>query len=322
MKNGYLFSEIEGLKYKLAQYVHLLDSLILMSWPSYPDRNYERRKKFGIYLEPRKDEFQWGLRVHGLGSFTSQTHDIASSGRVLDLYALVMVREGGGFLRDKDGRETAIQAGDILAVVPGRWHLYNPDKNAGWTTAWVLFDGPVAESLHTSGELMPGVLASGIGESGVQLLGAIVDGMIGLATTRIDSPELQARLAADLLGLLARISDWRGHQVRGGGAAPMIEAIEYVEAHFSEVIDFDALLVRSGMSATHFRRQFKVIIGDGPQTYQQRLRIRLAKELLRHSDLSVAEVGLRVGYDSPAYFSRIFSKRVGMSPKVWRKAGL
>ena len=104
--------------------------------------------------------------------------------------------------------------------------------------------------------------------------------------------------------------------------AELSDAIKYVEEHYPEEIDFDALLEKTGMSSTHFRRQFKRATGAGPQTYQQRLRVRLAKELLRHSSLSVAEVGARVGYGNAAYFSRVFNSRVGMAPTAWRSSGL
>ena len=293
-----------------------------MSWPSYPERAYQQRKKFGLYLEPRDELRAWGLRVHGVGSFRSRAHDMSSVGRVMDVYALVLVREGFGFLIDKDGAKTSLKAGDVLAVVPGWWHLYNPDQKAGWTTAWVIFDGPVAESLEAAGEIYPGVIASDVGESGLQALGAMMDGMIALATERADSPQVQARLAAEVFGLLARVSDWRREQALGGRMNMISESVAYVESHYMNDIDFDALLEDSAMSKTHFRRQFKRVAGDGPQTYQKRLRMRLAKELLRHSELSVSEVGERVGYSKASYFSRIFSNHVGVSPIVWRKSGM
>lgn len=293
-----------------------------MSWPSYPERDYQQRKKFGLYLEPRDEARAWGVRVHGVGSFRSRAHDMSSAGRVMDVYALVLVREGGGFLIDKDVVKSPLKAGDVLAVVPGWWHLYNPDQNVGWTTAWVIFDGPVAQSLEAAGEIFPGVIASNVGESGLQALGAIMDGMIALATERADSPQLQARLAAEVLGLLARVSDWRREQALGGGMNMISKSVVYVERHYMDDIDFDALLTDSAMSKTHFRRQFKKAAGDSPQTYQKRLRMRFAKELLRHSELTVSEVGERVGYSKPAYFSRIFSQHVGVSPIVWRKSGM
>ena len=293
-----------------------------MSWPSYPERDYQQRKKFGLYLEPSEEARAWGLRVHGVGSFTSQGRDMSSRGRVMDVYALVLVREGSGCLIDEDRAKTPLKAGDVLAVVPGWWHLYNPDKKIGWTTSWVIFDGPVAKSLHAAEQIVPGVLASNVGDSGLSALGAIMDGMIGFASERADTLQAQARLAADLLGLLARLSDWSKQQVQGERVNLIVEAVSYVEESYLEEVDFDALVLRSGVSATHFRRQFKKLTGDGPQTYQKRLRIRLAKELLRHSDLTVAEVGERVGYSKPAYFSRVFNSRVGISPSVWRGAGM
>ncbi|MCP5537998.1 MAG: helix-turn-helix transcriptional regulator [Akkermansiaceae bacterium] len=289
-----------------------------MSWPSYPAHNYERRKKFGIYLEPTEASRVWGLRVHGVGSFTSRANDISASGRVIDIYALVFVRAGSGFLRDRNGKDTSLNAGDVLVVTPGWWHLYNPDKSSGWATAWVLFDGSVAEALEQSGELKAGVLPTGPGDAGSKALEAILDGMIGLATHRADTQELQARMAAEMLGLLARLSDWKARQTRGGALDQISEAIKHVDENYPGDIDFDALLEKSGMSYTHFRRQFKTATGDGPQAYQQRLRVRLAKELLSHTELPVAEIGRQVGYQNAAYFSRVFRNRVGVSPAVWR----
>ena len=293
-----------------------------MSWPNYPEREYEQRKKFGVYLEPQGEARAWGLRVHGVGNFSSRSRDMSSVGRVLDHYALVLVREGRGVLIDEEGRKTPLATGDVLAVVPGWWHLYNPEPKTGWTTAWVIFDGPVANSLREAGDLFPGVIASSVGEAGLKALGAIMDGMVSLAVERSDTLHLQARLAGDLLGLLSRIADWRGQQARGASSHLIVEAIDYVEKHYHEELDFDAMLERSKMSSTHFRRQFKKATGDGPQAYQKRLRIRLAKELLRHSDLSVSEIGEKVGYEKAAYFSRVFTKRVGVSPSAWRSSGV
>ena len=43
-----------------------------------------------------------------------------------------------------------------------------------------------------------------------------------------------------------------------------------------------------------------------------------AKELLRTTDLSVAEVAARVGFDTTTYFNRIFRREVGCSPRAFR----
>lgn len=55
-----------------------------------------------------------------------------------------------------------------------------------------------------------------------------------------------------------------------------------------------------------------------PHAYQQTLRIQNCKVLLTSTQLSVAEISEQAGYNDPLYFSRIFKKRVGVSPKVYR----
>ena len=48
------------------------------------------------------------------------------------------------------------------------------------------------------------------------------------------------------------------------------------------------------------------------------VRLGRAKELLAATELPVAAVARRVGYDDPAYFSRLFTRRVGMAPVRFR----
>ncbi|MFE1793688.1 helix-turn-helix domain-containing protein, partial [Streptomyces sp. NPDC059525] len=48
------------------------------------------------------------------------------------------------------------------------------------------------------------------------------------------------------------------------------------------------------------------------------IRLTRAKELLARTDLPVAGIARRVGYEDPAYFSRLFSRRVGMAPVRFR----
>lgn len=58
--------------------------------------------------------------------------------------------------------------------------------------------------------------------------------------------------------------------------------------------------------------------GCSPKDYLLRIRLDRAKELLATTDLPVAAVARRVGYDDPAYFSRLFTRRVGVAPVHFR----
>ena len=73
-----------------------------------------------------------------------------------------------------------------------------------------------------------------------------------------------------------------------------------------------------GLGESSFYQYFKIWSGTSPGEYRTGLRIAAAKSMLRNSNLSVYEIAARVGFEDPYYFSRIFKKTVGMSPRQYR----
>ncbi len=75
----------------------------------------------------------------------------------------------------------------------------------------------------------------------------------------------------------------------------------------------------AGQSRTVFADRFSTLVGEGPARYLARLRMQLARELLRQGGMSVAEVAARLGYESEASFSRAFKRITAVSPGVVRR---
>ena len=71
-------------------------------------------------------------------------------------------------------------------------------------------------------------------------------------------------------------------------------------------------------NASYLSRIFKKEVGTSVITYITDLRIKKAKDLLEHSDLKTFEISDAVGIHDPAYFSVLFKKYTGMSPKSYR----
>lgn len=67
--------------------------------------------------------------------------------------------------------------------------------------------------------------------------------------------------------------------------------------------------------------RFTLLVGEPPMRYLAAWRIQLAQSLLRQSHASIAEVALRVGYESEAAFNRAFKRHVGQPPAAWRASG-
>ena len=62
---------------------------------------------------------------------------------------------------------------------------------------------------------------------------------------------------------------------------------------------------------------FKQVTGQTPLEYRTRIRIESAKQMLESGELSIAEIGEKIGFSSPAHFSTVFKKLVGISPKKY-----
>ena len=72
------------------------------------------------------------------------------------------------------------------------------------------------------------------------------------------------------------------------------------------------------MSPYHFARMFKQSTGYTPHQYLVRQRLAKAKELLRYSDMAIADIGYTVGYKNPSHFAKVFRRHLKVTPKAYR----
>lgn len=74
----------------------------------------------------------------------------------------------------------------------------------------------------------------------------------------------------------------------------------------------------SGMSRYHFIRTFRAQCGNTPHAYFQSLRMDRARLLLTETDISVGSIAEMLGYNDSFYFSTVFKKSTGLSPRAYR----
>lgn len=72
-----------------------------------------------------------------------------------------------------------------------------------------------------------------------------------------------------------------------------------------------------GMSRTHLHRKLKALTGQSPVEFIKVIRMKQAAYLLSTGKLTVSEVGYKVGYSTPSYFSSSFNAHFGMSPTAY-----
>lgn len=95
-------------------------------------------------------------------------------------------------------------------------------------------------------------------------------------------------------------------------------AVELMHVRLDEELPLDELAAAAYLSPFHFARLFKKLVGVTPHAYLAALRAERARQLLAETDLSVTEVGARVGYASASHFSKAFRRATGLTPRDFR----
>lgn len=114
------------------------------------------------------------------------------------------------------------------------------------------------------------------------------------------------------------------HQVRqaqmrytpGSKLSQLAAVEEYIASHYCDTsFDFDRLPELSGLSYSYFKKLFIDKFGCPPVKYVNRLKIKRACELLQTKRFSISEIAKLCGYENVYYFSNVFKKQTGVSPK-------
>ncbi len=101
----------------------------------------------------------------------------------------------------------------------------------------------------------------------------------------------------------------------------MQKAIDYIEDHLLENIDYEAVAAQSFSSSYHFQRTFSILCGYTVGEYIRNRRLSLAGSELANSDSKVIDVALKYGYESPDSFAKAFYKFHGVLPSQARCGG-
>lgn len=100
----------------------------------------------------------------------------------------------------------------------------------------------------------------------------------------------------------------------------LLRARDAIDRDFAKPLDIPTLARIALSSEAHFIRSFRAVFGETPHRYLQRRRIERAMALLRHTDRTVTDISLAVGFNSFGTFSRTFRAIVGESPSTYRRS--
>ncbi len=99
----------------------------------------------------------------------------------------------------------------------------------------------------------------------------------------------------------------------------IVRAQHWLKNHYEQSVSMQTLAGEIGLSTRSLNRRFKAATGQSPLHYLQNLRMDIAKELLRDSNLSIAEIAYKIGYSDCSHFSKLFQRQMSQTPLTYRQ---
>ncbi|MDL2302201.1 helix-turn-helix domain-containing protein [Lachnospiraceae bacterium OttesenSCG-928-D06] len=231
-------------------------------------------------------------------------------------YQLLFIVSGRVRVTFFDGSLAESRAGNMILYRPGQYQQYHYFLEDNPEVYWLHFTGyQVEEMLSEIGFHETDVLFTGVAAEYKEIFLYIIR---ELQISSNGFEEMTALYLRQLFLLIKR------NQMEGSGSSQnqikkeMQEAVHYFNENYAQNIEIETYAQKQHMSVCWFIRSFKKYMGITPLQYLTSIRINRATKLLSDTEYTVSEISSIVGYDNPLYFSRIFKKNMGISPKNFR----
>jgi len=258
-----------------------------------------------------------GLFLTASGYFPEAAgHLVERSHGVPEIILIACIANRGWVELDR-GRRLSVAIGEVVLIPAGAAHAYGADDEEPWSIRWAHFRGvhlaqftkllaltkanPILKLPPAALDRLPFEELYMTMEAGCTL-GSLLASSARLRTILIDLARLRVP----------------SNQRIGSTYEALHRNIEWMRSHRHRKVGLAELAAQAGLSVPHYSACFKRHTGSSPMSYFQRLKIQHSAQLLALTDLHVDEIARAVGLEDPFYFSRLFKKVMGQSPRHFR----
>ncbi|MGQ1947857.1 helix-turn-helix domain-containing protein [Geofilum sp. OHC36d9] len=231
-------------------------------------------------------------------------------------YILMYCTSGSGWIT-VDRKKITVKANQYFIIPANKPHSYGSNKQNPWSIYWVHYTGSQAPFFSNNISSAQSITPSSIDriDDRLQLFEEIMNNLeMGYSLDNVSYTNI---CLWHFLGSFRFLSQFR--QMRKIKDKDMIaSSIHYMRENLQSKLTLQQLAKQAGLSTSHYSFEFKKKTRHSPMDYLIQLKIQYACQLLDHTSMRLKEIALRIGYDDPFYFSRIFKKQMGVSPKTYK----
>lgn len=233
------------------------------------------------------------------------------------LHQVLLVEKGGGSVT-LDGKAHLLKQGSLVNVPPNHVHSFRFEKNTrGWVTT-------IADELMDELLVGVGTKRSDINQATVLQSDVFMANTVQQIWIEFSSQE-KAR-ALMLRGLSGVLLAWVARQLAAAsiGDAQANDSVlvqrfkTLIEQNFAAHWPVSQYAKALSISPTHLSRLTRAANGISALRMIEARLMREARRNLAYTNLSISSIAYTLGFSDPAYFSRVFTRDAGISPKAFR----
>ena len=233
-------------------------------------------------------------------------------------YILLYCVHGEGWYQIGGEAKRALKANQWIILPAETAHRYGADDATPWTIYWLHFAGPQAAALY--GYLCEDSLYEPINVSFADERLRLFEAIFA-QLTQLPMPDSLVQACLHLPHFLATLAPTGSYVAQPSAAAEVVAAsIAYMRQHLERAVTVPELAQQVGLSGSHYSSLFRTQTGRPPIVFFNSLKVQRACQQLLHTTLSVNTIAQQLGIEDAYYFSRLFTKVMGSSPRQFRQA--
>ena len=231
-------------------------------------------------------------------------------------HILIYCVDGEGWV-EIDSKRQIIKKNEYIIITANTPHKYGANNQNPWSIYWIHFTGNKSELFinHPNKKVEIDLSASSRFTDRILLFEEIYNNLeMGYSKENLEYANI---CLWHMLGSLRYLSQFR--KIKEINSADRVaKSISYMRTHLNEKLTLGVLAAQVNLSVSQYCSLFKKKTSRSPLDYVTHLKIQKACSLLDFSDLKIKDVAAKLGYADAFYFSRLFSKTMGKSPKAYR----
>lgn len=236
-------------------------------------------------------------------------------------YSLHIILHGKGVFKTKDNKSAILGSGKAFLLYPGERCSYRPVNDDPWSYMWFSFTGKNIDKMMACCGFTKETPYRDIDDfSEIRAL---------LSEFREENDKTKVEkttFTAYFLRLISALINTNKERmlITDNGASMkskrLKEILLYIMSNYRMDISPEEIAKNMHISVGYLNAIVSGAMGMSLTNFINTLRVSHACELLNQSTLSIEEVANSVGFDDPKYFSRVFSRVKGLSPREYRKS--